>query len=217
MVLKMLKKEVIELCRAIKKGNVEMIREFVMQCPDLINETDSDGTPLIFGCLFTDDTKTFLACVELGADINAVDRSRGSLLVNGIRQGSNKVVRQLLGMGVDLNHETIFGMTPLMSASFLGQLDIVNLLMELGAEVQEHRLGPGEHTALDLSRTTEISKAIRNWLNWRRKRNFFIFIYELNHTLHDVLGCKASCCDHMDAIHRVLNDSNMSRQISLYL
>jgi ankyrin repeat protein len=55
-------------------------------------------------------------------------------LVTAVHDGDINAVRRALAAGADVNYEDEDGDTPLMTASYLGQLDIVKLLIKRGAD-----------------------------------------------------------------------------------
>jgi uncharacterized protein len=93
------------------------------------------------------------ALLRAGADPNAQDSDDLSLLVQAIRSESLPVVRALLKAGADVNCVELHDgsrETALMTAAMYGNLTLVQLLVEAGAEVNA-RSAKGD-SALDLAR-----------------------------------------------------------------
>ena len=70
-----------------------------------------------------------------GADINAVNKERGSALNMAAMAGQADSVALLLERGADPNVRNSDGGTPLISAAFLGHSDVVEILIAGGADV----------------------------------------------------------------------------------
>jgi ankyrin repeat protein len=93
------------------------------------------------------------ALLRAGADPNARERDGLSLLIQAVRSESRTVVRALLRAGADVNRVESHGgsrETALMTAAMYGNLAMVRLLIEAGAEVSA-RSAKGD-SALDLAR-----------------------------------------------------------------
>ena len=70
-----------------------------------------------------------------GADINAVNKERGTALNIAAMAGRAEAVALLLERGADPNVRNGDGGTPLISAAFLGHSEVVEILIEGGADV----------------------------------------------------------------------------------
>jgi ankyrin repeat protein len=70
-----------------------------------------------------------------GADINAVNKERGTALNIAAMAGQAESVALLLERGADPNLRNGDGGTPLISAAFLGHSEVVEILIEGGADV----------------------------------------------------------------------------------
>ncbi len=107
------------------------------------NQLDSRTINLLFfdaaerGCL--DLVETFL---ELGASIEARDRSGNTGLLIAARRGENRVVKRLLDEGSDVNHRNLAGGTALLRAVTMNRRGTAKMLLQAGAEPnQENNRG----------------------------------------------------------------------------
>ena len=124
------------LMTAIRRGSPELAEYFVGQGADVNTKTKYDYTPAQFAA-----GKKHLKIIKMlkknGAELNAKDSLFGYTLVHeAIFNKNPKMVKYLAGQGVDVDiPATAFvGSTPLNIASGLGYLEIVNILLDNGAE-----------------------------------------------------------------------------------
>jgi ankyrin repeat protein len=157
------------LDEAAKRGDVQAVQRLLRQGID-VNDRDWGRTPLMTAAL-----KGHLDIVKLlikkGADIHARDlegktalylaalrvhtkvatflRKHGAQLdfVTAIRLGDLREVQRLVKEGADVNSKDIYGGTPLMIAAGTGNLEIVRLLLDNGADINATRDG-SDATAL---------------------------------------------------------------------
>ncbi|HEV8590935.1 MAG TPA: ankyrin repeat domain-containing protein [Pyrinomonadaceae bacterium] len=120
---------------AIETGNIEItryllehgaktnIRDFQKRTPLMM--MDEDATPELFDLL-----------TQYGAKLNLVDKEKNNMLhhaaVNGV---DADLVKRIALNGVPINGVNKEGKTPLMTASEEGDVDIVNALIQSGADV----------------------------------------------------------------------------------
>jgi len=96
----------------------------------------SNLNPLMWAAMFNHNPETITALVELGVDINAVNRRLETALMLAARSSSNpKVITALVKNGADINAGHRYGITPLMWAAWLNSNPaIVSALLEHGAD-----------------------------------------------------------------------------------
>ena len=102
--------------------------------------------------------------IENGADVNAVESDGGNALLNVVSRVlfinmyekakiCQRTVEILISHGADVNNSSEDGFTALMGTAKVGQVDILRLLVENGAEVNMHsdykRRKETKKTALD--------------------------------------------------------------------
>ena len=125
------------MLEAVKKGNIAMVNELLDKGEDPNQKHTIFNKPLIFftqGLLHSNfDIMRLL--LKRGADVNAVDRDRVSLLMQATQWGTPKSVKYLLEEGANPNHIDNDKSFPLGIAANRGDLEIVKLLVESGANV----------------------------------------------------------------------------------
>lgn len=92
-------------------------------------------TPLMEACRFGR-----AACVDLlleyGADVNAMDKEKASVLMHACSgESSQLIVACLIEQGAQLNRRDVYGCTALMRAAAHGDLAIVQLLVDAGEKL----------------------------------------------------------------------------------
>jgi len=130
----------------------------------LVNNTPRarmrDGSPrIVFAtalmrAAFSGDMELVKLLLAHGADPHIQSRDRettlmaacGLAFINGYhrRRPSEErleVVKLLVDLGEDINHADSYGITPLMAAANLGDINIVRYLIEKGADLGAHDLG----------------------------------------------------------------------------
>jgi ankyrin repeat protein len=146
---------------AIKTGNVEIvryllehgaktnIRDFQKRTPLMM--MDEDATPELFDLL-----------VQYRAKLNLIDKEKNNILhhaaVNGV---DADLVKRIALNGVPINGVNKEGRTPLMAASEEGDVDIVNALIQSGADVNA-RTGANV-SAWDLSDNARVRAALETY------------------------------------------------------
>jgi ankyrin len=119
-----------------------------------------DGSPrIVFGtalmrAAFSGDVELVKLLLSRGADAHIVSRDNetslmaacGTGFINGYSKGRSaaerlEVVKLLVQLGEDVNAADNYGITPLMVAANLGELPIVEYLMDQGADLAAHDLG----------------------------------------------------------------------------
>ncbi len=119
-----------------------------------------DGSPrIVFGtalmrAAFSGDIELVKLLVSRGADVRLVSKDNettlmaacGTGFINGYSKGRTpaerlEVVKLLVQLGEDVNAADNYGITPLMVAANLGDLPIIQYLMDRGADLAAHDLG----------------------------------------------------------------------------
>lgn len=116
--------------------------------------TGSAASPELHVAARNDHAGVVMSLLLAGVDPNVRDAQRNTALHVAVREDSGKAVEALLkSPGVDVNAINQAGETPLMLAAIRGQLDLVKLLVERGALVNDAgwsalhyaAAGPNEH------------------------------------------------------------------------
>ena len=157
------------ILRAALDGDVDMIKELLMDGVDVNTLSMFSMTPLLYALSrgHVNATTTLLAA---GADANLCDSEGTSALMYAIDTVNPVLVKMILDQGVDLKHRNHQRKPALWVAWEIGSIDIAILLMERGAVPNFRwyweRDGP-------LVRTLKNYKKIRLVYLWRRMRIAF--------------------------------------------
>ncbi len=132
----------IDIIQAIINDDYLAIKKAIKQGVDLNqiveNELNENEESLLYFALHHKCSfETIKLMIENGADIAQVDAQGVSLLDEAIVSGSLELVRYLVEeKGMDVNRtERKSGFTPLMQAAAYGYTDIVDFLLEKGADI----------------------------------------------------------------------------------
>ena len=132
----------IDITQAIINDDYLAIKKAIKQGVDLNqiveNELNENDESLLFFALHHKCSfDTIKLMIESGADIEQVDPQGVSLLDEAIVSGSLELVRYLVEeKGMDVNRtQRKSGFTPLMQAAAYGYTDIVDFLLEKGADI----------------------------------------------------------------------------------
>lgn len=87
--------------------------------------------------------------IEAGANVNASDEYKQSLIMNAASAGRVEIVTLLIAAGADVNLANTYKITPLAAAAEQGQLEIVRLLLAAKAKVNSRN--PYGGTALSVA------------------------------------------------------------------
>lgn len=124
-----------KLIEAASVGHAQEVEALLAKGED-INVADEKGwTPLIHA-VSSNHTDTALLLIREGADIHRRTQAGSVALGFAARHGNISVVSQLLARGVGIDQQSgKVGDTPLMTASYYGQLEMVKFLLEHGAGI----------------------------------------------------------------------------------
>lgn len=86
------------------------------------------------------------------------DRKTDNLLMTAVQSGNALVVREMIASGAGVNAHGSDGRTPLIHAAMAGGVEIVQLLLEAGAEIDE----PAHHGSTALWQVGTNSRSIQN-------------------------------------------------------
>lgn len=82
------------------------------------------------------DCSRVVTLLNMGADINSLDKHGQTALVNATYRGDLSLVRLLVDNGAELNVTAKYNLTALMLAVINGHIDIVRILVAAGADAQ---------------------------------------------------------------------------------
>jgi ankyrin repeat protein len=89
-----------------------------------------------------DKTSQVISYLRQGADPDTIDASGTTLLMRAAANGNMELSKALLSLRADVNKHNQFGETAAALAAFGGHGDIVRLLVEHGASINESGWGP---------------------------------------------------------------------------
>ena len=122
------------LCKASEKGDLQQCKILIKQGADARGNSKHTDTPIMIASR-SGHSEIVRLLISHGANTN--DRSRGdndSPLIFAGRGGSTDVARLLIAHSADVSCRDAFGFTALMWAASKGHLEIVDLLLENGAD-----------------------------------------------------------------------------------
>ena len=133
------------LWTAVINDHVRVVR-VLLQAGANCNIRDHSGDTLLQSAIWTEATRSIKLLLQAGADVNAVAEGAPAALHWAIAKGAAEVTDLLIGAGADFNiglpggrDKGMFaghavGATPLMIAAREGNLQLVNRLLEAGAD-----------------------------------------------------------------------------------
>jgi ankyrin repeat protein len=147
-------------------GLVEDVRRHLREHPDSVTQWSHDGWPPLHLAAFFGHRETAAALLEAGADVRAVARnSEANLAINAAAAGPRadrrpEIVQLLITRGAAVDGRgSPAGHTPLHEAAYNGDLPLIRLLLERGAD-RTARTGEGE-TALQIAAKQGRHEAVR--------------------------------------------------------
>ncbi len=123
-----------DFIQAIFKGNLAKIKKYIAKGEDPNTASPKDGITPIFIAAAKGDEAFFLELVEKGADIHAHAKDGSNLLVGAVFGENINIVRYLLNKGLDVNHKSRGGNTPLHIASRKLNSYLLGVLIRAGAD-----------------------------------------------------------------------------------
>lgn len=124
-------KDVFDLCR---NGNTAELKTLLQSDTSLLNFKKSNGfTPFIIAT-YNGQVKASKLMIEMGADINAQDRSGNTALMGVCFNGNIELVKLLISNKVMINALNFNHASALIFAATFGHVEIVQLLLKAGAD-----------------------------------------------------------------------------------
>ncbi len=145
----------VSFCEAAALGNFERLQQLLSQGAEP-SQTTPDGTTALQLAAFYGHPKTVQLLLEAGADVAQVSDNlqRTTALHQGVAQRRQETARSICSLLVDagapVNAQQAGGFTALHLAASRGRRDLVQLLLERGADPQLD--SDSGHTAGDLAR-----------------------------------------------------------------
>ncbi|WP_019832920.1 ankyrin repeat domain-containing protein [Sphingomonas sp. PR090111-T3T-6A] len=122
------------LFAAARMGRDDIIPDLLRAGADIEGRDARGYTALILASYKGQESTTGLL-LSLGAHVDAGDSERGNTALMGISfKGYPAIARVLLAGGADVNARNAVGQTALMTAVLFNQAEIIDLLVEAGAD-----------------------------------------------------------------------------------
>jgi ankyrin repeat protein len=124
-----------EILQSAKDGNIQRIREKIAIGikPEFADEYGY--TPLMVATYYGRLEIVRLLLSKFKSSLNTQDNDGYTALHIGILEAKTDCVLELINVGAELNTSTVQKATPLITASALGHLEIVQLLIDNGADI----------------------------------------------------------------------------------
>ena len=123
-----------QLTRYIKSGRGEQVLQFIKQGRGQFDAADPSGVSLLSTAAQAGDSSTVLGLLELGAQVERVDRVNRTPLMYAARSKNPEVIEILIQAGGDIQARDRLGNTPLSWAAGFGTPDVVQALIDEGAD-----------------------------------------------------------------------------------
>ena len=164
------------LHEAAYAGDIESVRALASENPEWLHQQGSffrdrrltRFTPLMWAC-YGGRLEVAKLLVEMGSDVDAVDRFGNTALIIAVRKNELDIARFLLQQGANYNHIANHGSSALVVAVSQRNIEAVRLLVEVGAEkedaieVAKHRGRPeGRSETLDILCGSEVQNSLRD-------------------------------------------------------
>lgn len=102
---------------AVKEDNLEKVEKLVRENPQLVNQRDDDGTPVLHRAIGKEALKISLFLIDSGADLKAVDKDQRTALHRAAFVNKSDIVYSLLKKGASVSALDKEQMTPLHRAA----------------------------------------------------------------------------------------------------
>lgn len=126
-----------ELLFAVEEDRAGDLKELVAQGADLNQKSPSASLTLLHRAVSYGSVQSVPVLIELGADVNAQNNCGDTPLnkLASIKGSDPAIAHALIKGGADIDRvENIYGRTPLHTAACNGRGDLVQLLIEAGAD-----------------------------------------------------------------------------------
>lgn len=103
-------------------------------------------TSKLYQAIISNNLEEAKDCIKKGAYID-VENTITNAVILSAQYGRKRILRYLIGLGVNVDCKDLMGATPLMWASFSRKIDIANMLIDAGADIN---VPDGEYAATPL-------------------------------------------------------------------
>ncbi len=126
------------LLTAVRDDDLASAKSMIAQGADLnVSEPAIGFTPIAIS-IIRENQEMFNILFEAGADITTIDKQENTLLHHAAMSNQHEIAEILLSKeSIDLEHRRDqFGFTPLLTAAFEGHVEMVELLIAHGANIE---------------------------------------------------------------------------------
>ncbi len=123
-----------QLTRYIKSGRGEQVLNFIRSGRGQFNAVDPGGVSLLSTAAQAGDASTVSGLLEMGAQIERVDRVNRTPLMYAARSTNPDLIGILIDAGADIQARDRLGNTPLSWAAGFGTPEVVQALIDEGAD-----------------------------------------------------------------------------------
>ncbi|ABD72067.1 Ankyrin (plasmid) [Rhodoferax ferrireducens T118] len=120
----------------VDKRDEQAVLALVRENRQLLNSFNEDRLPLLVMLGLRNMPETMAKVIDLGANPRAIDGGERPILVELAGRGNRDVVKAILNAGVSPNCQDALGWTPLLYSMKSRRWEIVQLLLDCGADTQ---------------------------------------------------------------------------------
>ncbi len=124
----------VPLIAAVRAGDVEAVRAFVVDATVDVNQTEADGATALHWAVHRNGAILVDLLLDAGADVAATNRYGVPPIALAAENGNATILEALLDAGADPNAALPEGETVLMTAARAGDADAIRLLLVRGAD-----------------------------------------------------------------------------------
>jgi ankyrin repeat protein len=118
-------------------GDIKAVEEFLKKDPSLINSEYIKGITPLYMAVIADQQETVKYLLGKGAKPDAIIIENETVISEAIRNGNIKMIKLLIDKGASVNFKSEVpyqGSTPLHAAAHIGRKDILEILLDSGAD-----------------------------------------------------------------------------------
>lgn len=124
-----------QLFQAIRKNDIERVKALITADNNLLTARNERGTPPLTLATYLGNLEVGKWLIEAGADLEAKDAA-GTALMGVSFKGNTEIVKYLIDAGADVNATNEQGTSALIFAAMFNQGEVIDLLLENGADNQ---------------------------------------------------------------------------------
>ena len=126
-----------EIHDAVKRGNINRVKELLSEDPGLLNSKDQKGFTPLHTAVTAGKPDILMYLIEKGADLNLKNKNGLSPLFTALDRGKNNIAVVLIEHGADVNIKGYGGSTLLHMAARGGSKELARMLIDKGININE--------------------------------------------------------------------------------